>query len=127
MRRGAELFLLSRGRHSKAYRVGARLVRCLSLVKFLMIISKTLAAIEKFVIEGIEGSCCTIKGPMAAVVHQLMRADRLHGRQVLLIRNMRTKTSVFKLRAVCREKSVHDWTITKEGAKLSRAINLEIN
>lgn len=74
------------------------------------------SSVEKLVPEGIEGRVAS-KGPMAAVVHQLMGGVRssMGYTGSADIETMRTKTQFSKITgAGMRESHVHDVTITKE-------------
>jgi IMP dehydrogenase len=74
------------------------------------------SSVEKLVPEGIEGRVPS-KGPMAAVVHQLMGGVRssMGYTGSADIETMRTKTQFSKITgAGMRESHVHDVTITKE-------------
>ncbi|MGO2354396.1 MAG: IMP dehydrogenase [Marinomonas foliarum] len=74
------------------------------------------SSVEKLVPEGIEGRVAS-KGPMAAVIHQLMGGVRssMGYTGSADIETMRTKTQFSKITgAGMRESHVHDVTITKE-------------
>ena len=108
---------LYQGRYYKAYRgmgsLGAMSQSQGSSDRYFQDASQ---GVEKLVPEGIEGRV-PYKGPMAAIVHQLIGGVRASmgytGSET--IEDMRTKTKFIKVTAAgMKESHVHDVTITKE-------------
>jgi IMP dehydrogenase len=76
----------------------------------------TTSEVEKLVPEGVEGRV-PYKGPMAAIVHQMIGGLRasMGYTGCTSIEELRTKTRFVKITAAgMRESHVHDVTVTKE-------------
>lgn len=108
---------LYQGRYYKAYRgmgsLGAMAQTQGSSDRYFQDASQ---GVEKLVPEGIEGRV-PYKGPMSAIVHQLMGGVRssMGYTGCLTIEDMRTKPTFVKITgAGMKESHVHDVTITKE-------------